>query len=92
MKKNNIYFVEEGDFWMLGRCLEEPGSDPDRCPANTIRSDKLIYTPNSMWCFQDSRNRKYREATYKEKMWYEECERQQKFIPENQINYSYDIY
>lgn len=97
MKKGKIYKVLEEGFWMLGRCTEEPSpSDPNRCGATFIESNKDRFHKNSAWCFKHGSIRTYREATKEEIDWFEYCESCSVFIPFEKYNalfsQTYQIY
>ncbi len=92
MEQGKIYFVyDPGEiFWMLGRCTNPATTDDERNIANYITSQNEYFV-NRVWCYQDKK-RKYREDTTEEEQWFVECEKQQKFIPKEKINFSYSIY
>lgn len=91
MENGKIYYVQEGDFWMLGRALEVPKIDKS---DNTLRGRAVFIVAGvfkvAKWCPQDI-GRTYREANYTETQWFLECERQGKFIPKEQIKF-YEVY
>ena len=94
MKKGQIYLVTDSDgkFWMLGRCINPTRTnDLTRGEACFIESEGNFHK-EAGWCF-NSQNRSYREADWKEIQWFEECERQGKFIKKEHIKFNiYEIY
>jgi len=97
MKKGRIYKVLEGDFWMLGRCIEEPSpSNPIICMATFIGSSEDKFFKNAPWCFEYDSIRTYREATKEEMDWFKYCESRSVFIPFEKYNalfsQTYQIY
>ncbi len=102
MKKGKIYMVEDirkdGSiiFWMLGRMEKdadrrESNDSKKRNIATFISSDEGgCFRKNSLWCYQDSRQRSYREANEWERRHFLECEKNGKFedLPKTINNYS----
>jgi hypothetical protein len=98
MEIGKIYFVKDkapGTFWMLGRCTGEDleSDEPQYRRNNSTRIDSNnMFFEDSCWCYESIEGRTYREATQEEIIWFEECERQEKFIPKEQIKFAYEIY
>jgi hypothetical protein len=86
VNKDEIYYVEQGNFWMIGLVInpdnEESDSESCRGDATFINSNKR-FNINSCWCYH-TLNRTNRLASEEEQHWLRECIRLNKYIEKDE--------
>lgn len=91
VNKDEIYYVEEGNFWMIGLVInpDNEKSDSESCKgdATFINSNKR-FNINSCWCYH-ALNRTNRLASEEEQHWLRECIRLNKYIEKDEAMESF---
>lgn len=94
LEKDQYYYVEEGDFWMIGKvCIGNNGDNNDE----RLRGDYYYainseeeFNKNKSWCYSNT-NRTFRKATEKEIKWLERCNEKGKYISKEEALREYKI-
>lgn len=88
LEENEYYYVEEDDFWMIGKVSKGNNGNND---DSTLRGDCYYmisqdkeYIKEDSWCYSD-KNRTFRKATPDEIEWLELCHKAGKFLTKEQI-------